>query len=98
MTDGLHHEKLGLATTAMHIEATDGLFITVIRRTPGEERDLQSHQADLRGHFTIVTILEVLDAWAKKKNTTLQKECVAVACDNRKSLRIHYEEIWFEPH
>ena len=98
VTDGSHHKELGLATAATFVASPDGSNLKTVLRTPGNESDLQSHRAELSGHFAIITIFEVLEAWAKVKNIPLQQHCAKVACDNKESLRIYYDEIWFEPH
>ena len=65
VTDGSHHPKEHVATAAVHVEAEDGSTLTLVLWTPGEKWDLQSHRAELSGHFAVATVLEFLCDWVK---------------------------------
>ena len=47
------------------MEAEDGSTLTLVLRTRGEKWDLQSHRAELSGHFAAVTVSELFHDWAK---------------------------------
>ena len=68
VTDGSHHPEEHVATAAVHVEADDGAALTLILQTPGDQADLQSHGAELSGHFATVSVLELLCDWAKKED------------------------------
>ena len=60
VTDGSHHPEWNLATAALCAVAQDDTCLTTVLQTPGRDDDLQSHIAELSGHFAAVKILEQL--------------------------------------
>ena len=64
VTGGSFHPEEHLATAVVHFEANEGSVLTMLLRTLGDKWDPQSHRAELSGHFAVVTVLEMLEAWA----------------------------------
>ena len=95
VTDGSHHPEEHVATAAAHVEAEDGSVLTLVSQTPGNHEDLQSHGAELSGHFATVTALELLCDWAKREDKDTQIVGAVAGCDNKESLRIYDNEYWF---
>ena len=97
VTDGSHHPDFDLATAAVHVESEMGDVLTIVLQTPGHRLDLQSHRAELSGHYAIVTLVEILCKWLSKLGMYPESCGVEVGCDNKSSLRIYDEEYWFDP-
>ena len=97
VTDGSHHPEWNLATAALCAVAQDDTCLTTVLQAPGRDDDLQSHRAELSGHFAAVTILEQLKMWASREGRDLTKAGAIVACDNKESLRVYNQDYFFDP-
>ena len=95
--DGSHHPEWHLATAALCVVAHDDTCLTTVLQAPGREDDLQSHRAELSGHFAVVTILEYLKLWATREDKDISNAGAIVACDNKESLQLYNEDYFFDP-
>lgn len=78
VTDVSHDPDLGIATAASTVQSPDGSSLTARLHTPGSTTDLQSHRAELSGHFAAVTVIKGLELYAKECNWTLDTSEVEV--------------------
>ena len=53
----------------------------------GEQDVLQSHGAELCGHFFIVSSIEILQEWANTLEMDVSNRGAEIGCDNESSLR-----------
>ena len=97
VTDGSHHPEWNLATAALCVVGQDNTCLSTVLQAPERDDDLQSHKAELSGHFAAVTILEHLKRWAIKEGRDLSQAGALVACNNKESLRVYNQEYFFDP-
>lgn len=95
VTDGSHKEDIATAGVTIHHD--DQNHIDVVLQTPGHPRDLNSHRAELSGHYAAITILEVLEQTITHNNLQPTGH-VIIACDNEATLRLYDLAYIFEPY
>ena len=94
-TDGSH--KGNTATAAVILKADDKNYLEVKLQVPGESYQLQSHRAELSGHYAVMSVLEVMEQMLSQGNQPIEGG-LTVACDNIASLRVYDLDYIFEPY
>jgi hypothetical protein len=93
VTDGLYKDNNAMAAIKMIADKNNILFSLVVALGP--ESSFQSHRAELSGHYSIITILEVVEQMLQKEGVR-EGGCI-VACDNQASLQIYNTGYVFTP-
>ena len=95
VTDGSHKDNY--ATAGVIFYADDDNILEIVTRTPGEINELNSYRAELSGHYSIITTLEVIEQMINNRNISATGD-INIKCDNRGSLEIYNMEKVFEPY
>ena len=82
-TDKLHEG--GHATVSIAIVANSSTFMDIVLQTPGKELDLDLCQAEVSGHHSAVSCLEVSEPMLTAQGITPSGKAT-VSCDDETSL------------